>query len=182
MVGGGYMKKCLIVVDYQNDFIDGSLGFEEAILIQPKIIEKITQYRQNHNDIIFTKDTHDKAYLDTEEGRHLPIDHCIKGTEGHAIEAKVNAMISSSDLVIEKHTFPSLELGIYLREKDYQIVELCGLVSHICVLSNALIAKAALPNTHIVVDALATASYNRIMHDNSLKIMEELHIEVLNYE
>ncbi len=176
------MKKCLIVVDYQNDFIDGSLGFEGGLKIKENIIEKIKEYRQGNHDIIFTKDTHHEDYLETEEGDHLPVIHCVRHTIGHDIQKDVSQLMTEDDLIFEKYTFPSLDLGNYLREKAYQYVELCGLVSNICVISNAVIAKAALPNAHIVVDALATASADQEMHRKSLDVMGGLHIEVLNYE
>lgn len=176
------MKKCLIVVDYQNDFIDGALGFEGGLKIKDKILSKISSYRKNDDDIIFTKDTHDENYLDTEEGKNLEVVHCVKGTDGHKLQKDVNALKSEKDLVFEKHTFPSLELGNYLKEQNYEQVELCGLVSNICVISNAIIAKAALPNAHIFVDALATASADDELHKKSLDVMEGLHIEVKNNE
>jgi nicotinamidase/pyrazinamidase len=174
------MKKCLIVVDFQNDFIDGSLGFNGAINIKDKIIEKINIYRKNNDEVIFTMDTHYPDYLDGEEGKNLPVEHCIKGTKGHQIQKDVFTLKQPDDMVFEKPTFPSLELGTYLKEKNFSEVELCGLVSNICVLSNAVIAKSALPNAHIIVDALATDSYDKDLHTKGLDIMNGLHIEVLN--
>lgn len=176
------MKKCLIVVDYQNDFIDGALGFPGGLTIKDSIIEKIKNYRNDDADVIFTKDTHDEAYMATEEGHHLPVIHCVKGTEGHEIQADVKALMKEEDKVFEKHTFPSIDLGLYLKDKDYDLVELCGLVSNICVISNAVIAKSALPNAHIIVDALATGSADQDLHKKALDIMKGLHIEVLNDE
>lgn len=180
MRGGDCMKKCLIVVDYQNDFIDGSLGFKNALEIKDQIINKVKNYRFNDHDIIFTKDTHDFDYLNTEEGKHLPVDHCIKGSRGHEIQEDVLKLIDKEDMIFEKKTFPSIDLGIYLKDKGYEFIELCGLVSNICVISNAVIAKAALPNAHILVDALATASADDVLHKKSLDVMEGLHIEVIN--
>lgn len=174
------MKKLLIVVDYQNDFIDGSLGFESAINIKENIIKKIIDYRKENNDIIFTMDTHSNDYLETEEGRNLKIEHCIKNTIGHQIQSDVNALKSPKDKVFEKHTFPSLELGKYLENKNYDQIELCGLVSNICVISNAIIAKSAVPNAHIIVDALATDSYDKELHNKTMDVLEGLHIEVVN--
>ncbi len=174
------MNKCLIVVDYQNDFIDGQLGFEEAIDIRDKIVEKIEDYRSNNCDIIFTMDTHEEKYLETEEGKYLPVKHCIKGTEGHKLHKSVEALKSPKDNVFEKHTFPSLELGKYLENKNYDVIELCGLVSNICVISNAIIVKSALPNAHVIVDAEATDSFDKALHTKSLDVMEGLQIEVVN--
>jgi nicotinamidase-related amidase len=174
------MKKCLIIVDYQNDFIDGALGFEDAIKIKENIVDKIKEYRLRNDDIIFTMDTHSNDYLETEEGNNLPIIHCVKGTKGHQIQEDVSSLKSPKDKVFEKPTFPSLELGKYLEKKEYEEIELCGLVSNICVISNAIIAKSALPNTHIFVDALATDSYDKDLHNKTLDVLQGLHIEVIN--
>jgi len=174
------MNKCLIVVDFQNDFIDGTLGFDSAINIKDKIVKKILDYRSNNEDIIFTMDTHEDSYLNTEEGENLPVKHCIKGTIGHQIQSDVLALKAPKDKVFEKPTFPSLELGKYLKNKKYETIELCGLVSNICVLSNAVIAKSALPNAHIVVDALATDSYDKVLHEKALDVLQGIHVEVIN--
>jgi nicotinamidase-related amidase len=173
------MKKCLIVVDYQNDFVDGALGFAGADSIEDTIIDKITTYHHNNNDVIFTKDTHDDAYLDKEEGKNLPVKHCIKGTPGHDLRPRVKDAKNPNDTVFEKSTFPSLELGNYLKDKAYDIIELCGLVSHICVLSNAVIAKAACPNAHIIVDKNATKSYDETLHHKALDVMAGIHIDII---
>lgn len=173
------MKKCLIVVDFQNDFIDGALGFEGAIDIKDHIIKKINTYRDNGDDIVYTLDTHTKEYMETEEGKNLPVIHCVEGTHGHQVQDDVKSVLLDSDKSFIKYTFPSLELGNYLKDKDYESVELCGLVSNICVLSNAVIAKSALPNAHIIVDARATASFDASLHEKTLDILEGIHVEVL---
>lgn len=174
------MKKCLIVVDFQNDFIDGALGFDGADSIKETIINKIKEYKSQKMDVIYTLDTHKKNYLETEEGKNLPVIHCVQGTNGHKITKDVEDLIEKEDKQIIKYSFPSLELGNYLKEGQYDYVELCGLVSNICVISNAIIAKSALPNAHIVVDNLATKSFDPILHEKSLDVMEGLHIEVIN--
>jgi nicotinamidase-related amidase len=174
------MKKCLVVVDFQHDFIDGTLGFEGAILIKNHILEKIKIYQKNNDDVIFTLDTHDANYMDTEEGKHLPVIHCVEGTWGHQLEDDVLRLKNENDKTFIKHTFPSLELGRFLEEQQYQKIELCGLVSNICVLSNAVIAKSACPNAHIVIDAKATASFDLDLHNKALDVLEGLHIEVKN--
>ena len=176
------MKKCLIVVDFQNDFIDGSLGFPKAIDIKDNIVKKINKFRKIESDIIFTLDTHKDNYMETEEGKNLPVKHCVKGTYGHELHPEVKPLVKTKDKIFEKDTFPSIDLGIYLRDKGYDEIELCGLVSNICVISNAVIAKSALPNAHIVVDALATASADKALHKKTLDVMKGLHVEVLNYE
>lgn len=174
------MKKCLIVVDFQNDFIDGTLGFYGADSIKELIMTKIKQYKNKKMDIIYTLDTHNDDYLSTEEGKNLPIIHCVEGTSGHQIHIDVENLIEDNDKQFIKYAFPSLELGIYLREQNYDEVELCGLVSNICVISNAIIAKSALPNAHVIVDSLATKSFDPDLHEKALDVMEGLHIEVKN--
>ena len=174
------MKKCLIVVDFQNDFIDGALGFDGAMYIKDAIVNKINQYQSENHDVIYTMDTHQKDYMDSEEGKNLPVIHCVEGTHGHQLQQDVLALQKESDKTFIKPTFPSLEMGDYLKNKEYDVVELCGLVSNICVLSNAVIAKSALPNAHIVVDANATASFDPTLHEKSLDVMEGIHVEVIN--
>ena len=172
------MNQCLIVVDMQNDFIDGALGFEAAHQVIQPIKEKIIHARNNDIDVIFTMDTHQNNYLKTEEGKHLAVKHCIEGSKGHKLNPEIEALRENYDKVFTKPTFPSLELGNYLKTKSYDTVELCGLVSNICVLSNAVIVKAALDNAHIMVDSKATKSFDSSLHEASLAILEGLHIEI----
>ncbi|HHX00190.1 MAG TPA: cysteine hydrolase [Acholeplasmataceae bacterium] len=173
------MKKLLIVVDFQVDFVTGALGFPKAKEVEEVIYEKIKLYQKNNDDIIFTFDTHDDNYLNTVEGKKLPIVHCIKGTKGHALYGKVNEF-KDRGVSFEKPTFGSLDLGIYLKDKNYQEIEVCGLVSNICVISNAVIAKSAIPNAVIKVDAKATASFDEDLHEKALDVLEGLHVEVVN--
>lgn len=174
------MKKCLIVVDFQNDFIDGALGFDGAIDIKNSILQKIRTFHEENQDVLFTLDTHSDDYMRSEEGQNLPVIHCVRGTDGHHLQKDVKEESNEHDLFFQKPTFPSLELGNYLKDRDYDEIELCGLVSNICVISNAVIAKAASPNAHIVVDAQATASFDKELHEKALDVMEGLHIEVRN--
>ncbi len=174
------MKKCLLVIDYQRDFVDGALGFDKALTIEPRIYDKIKAYKERHDDVIFTQDTHDDDYLDTEEGSHLPVQHCIKGTEGHEIMPRIAELIDEHDTMIEKHTFASLDLGILLKEAAYDEIELVGLVSNICVISNAIIAKAACPHARIIIDTAAIASFDESLHEKALDVMEGLHIHLKN--
>lgn len=174
------MKKCLIVVDYQNDFVDGALGFEKATKIEDRIVNLIEKYQSNKDDIIYTKDTHEDDYLDTEEGQNLPVKHCIKGSAGHNLRPRIEALVRPQDQIIEKPTFPSLELGEILKAAAYDAIELVGLVSNICVLSNAVIAKAACPNARIIIDTAATASFDESLHEKALDVLEGLHIHLKN--
>lgn len=169
------MKKLLIVVDYQNDFVNGSLGFEEALKLEEIILKKIDEY----NDIIFTLDTHFDDYMSTKEGEKLPIPHCIKGTVGHELFGKVKEKANKALKIFEKNTFPSLDLANYLKDKDYDYVEICGLVSNICVISNAVMVKSALPNATIVVDSKATSCAFPKLNEEALDILESIHVDVL---
>lgn len=174
------MKKLLIVVDYQNDFVNGSLGFKKAEELEEKIAEKINQYRKENGEIIFTLDTHGKDYSETQEGKLLPVPHCIKGTKGHELYGKVASLKKETDLAIEKPTFGSVELFEYLKGKKYESVELVGLVSNICVISNAVIAKTALPETTVIVDASCTASNDDRLNEEVLDVMETLQIKIID--
>lgn len=174
------MKKCLIIVDYQNDFVTGSLGFEGAKALDKRIAEKAALYRQNGYDVIFTLDTHDENYLDTREGRYLPVSHCLKGTDGHDLYGTVGKEASPDDKVFAKNTFGSDELFDYLRENPYSSIELAGVVTNICVISNAVLAKTAQPETDMTVDALCVASNDEKLHNAALDVMESLHIDIKN--
>ncbi|XOQ44217.1 MAG: Isochorismatase domain-containing protein [Clostridium sp.] len=173
------MKKALIVVDYQNDFVTGSLGFSKAVLLENRIVEKIQEYRRTGGDILFTFDTHEDNYLKTQEGQKLPIPHCLKNTDGWNLYGKVSAARADSDKCFEKKTFGSIELAKYLAKQDYDLVELVGLVSNICVLSNAILAKSALPEAKIIVDADCTASADEDMHQKALDVMRGVQIEII---
>lgn len=174
------MKRLLVVVDYQNDFVNGALGFDKAELLDGKIAEKISHYRNNGDDVVFTYDTHSDDYFETQEGKKLPVKHCVKNTEGWDLFGKTLEMKLSSDKTFEKKTFGSLELGKWLENNPYDSVELVGLVSNICVLSNAVVAKAALPEAVIIVDAECTDAADKTVHDKALDVMEGLQIEVIN--
>ena len=173
------MKKLLIVVDYQVDFVSGALGFKGAELLAPVIKEKIENYLKDGNDVIFTLDTHLENYMDTMEGNKLPVPHCLKGSVGWKVVKEID-YLDRAIKVFEKPTFPSLELGNYLKDKEYEEVELCGLVSNICVLTNAVMVKASLPNAKIVVDAKATDSFDKELQDKCFDVLEGIHIEVIN--
>ena len=173
------MKKAFVVVDFQNDFVSGSLGFPEAVTLDEKISAKIEAYLKEGYDLIYTFDTHYENYSDTQEGKKLPIPHCIKGTDGYNIYGKTASYLNFAKIKIDKNVFGSLELGEFLRKENYSVVKLCGLVSNICVISNAVIAKSALPEATITVDSSLTASADLSMHEKALDVMESLQIEVI---
>lgn len=173
------MKNLLIVVDFQNDFVDGTLGFKEAKDLDAIIANKISAYREANDDVVFTFDTHSNDYLETLEGKYLPVAHCIKDTDGWELYGKTGSMKMPNDKLFVKETFPSLELANWLRDKEYKQVELVGLVSNICVLSNAIMVKSALPNTEIIVDKKSTASFDKDLNNKTMDILRGLHVRVI---
>lgn len=173
------MKKLLIVVDMQNDFITGTLGSPQAEKILPKVKAKIEETKKNGDDILFTRDTHYADYLETQEGKFLPVVHCVDGTEGHMIANDLNA---DECEVFDKPTFGSLELAVKVAQGHYDEIELCGLCTDICVVSNALILKAKLPETKISVDARCCAGVTEESHNAALLTMKMCQVNVINGE
>ncbi len=173
------MPKCLIVIDYQNDFVSGSLGYPEAVALEQSIAAKIQQYRECGDEIIFTLDTHGKDYMQTQEGRNLPVPHCIENTPGHALYGQVADMRMDGDKVFRKNTFGSDALYEYLKANPFESIELVGVVSNICVISNAILAKTAQPETPIIVDSACTASNDARLHKAGLDVMKGLQIRVI---
>lgn len=169
--------KVLVIVDMQNDFINGALGTKEAVKIVDAVKAKINEHRAAGNTVLFTQDTHSKNYLQTQEGRKLPVEHCIKGTPGWDIPPEVYV---SDCKVIEKPSFGSLELADVLAGMEgVQSIELIGICTDICVISNALILKARMPETPITVDASCCAGTTVENHENALKAMEVCQIEII---
>ncbi|MBQ8554257.1 MAG: cysteine hydrolase [Clostridia bacterium] len=173
------MKRCLIVVDYQNDFVTGSLGNEMAAALEEGIAARIRACRAQGDDILFTLDTHEEDYMSTREGRYLPVPHCIRDTDGHALYGKVAAECHADDHVFCKETFGSKGLFDFLRHNRYDAVELCGVVTNICVISNAVIAKTALPEADVAVNAALCASNDPELHQKALDVMASFQIDVI---
>ncbi len=171
--------KALVVVDYQADFVNGALGFAGAELLEPVILKKIEKCRAEGGQVIFTLDTHSENYIETAEGKKLPVVHCVDGTAGHRLYGRIAECAAECDIVIKKPAFGSLELADLLKKRGFDEVELCGLVTDICVVSNAVIAKAALPESRIVVDSKACASFDRNAHESALTVMRSVQIDVL---
>ena len=162
-------KRCLIVVDYQKDFVDGSLGFEKAVTLDHRIAEKIRLYHSRGDDVMFTLDTHNDDYPTTQEGKNLPVPHCIAGTPGHRLFGETAACRQKQDMVFFKPSFGSMEM-------------LCYVVTNICVISNAVLCKAALPEARVSVDASLCASNDEAMHEKALDVMRGLQINVTNFD
>lgn len=199
------MKKInvLIVVDMQNDFTYGALRNEEGIAIIPKVVNKIKQYIDDPNGvIIFTQDTHTEDYLESEEGKNLPVVHCVYNTEGWELVDEIKKLYDdyhdnegnvTKMACINKPTFGAIALGDYafadlgidrtVRSIDQEVtVELVGLCTDICVISNAVMAKSFLPDAHIVVDASCCAGVTPESHKTALEAMKAIQVEVINEE
>ncbi len=171
----------LVVVDMQNDFIDGALGTDEAVKILPGVIEKVKNF---NGKIYFTMDTHPENYMDTQEGKNLPVPHCIKDTFGWEIRKELRELArEKSAIVFEKATFGCTDLSKELVKVDsaekIESIELIGLCTDICVVSNALLIKAALPETKIKVDSNCCAGVTPEKHKAALTTMSSCQIEIL---
>ena len=175
------MKKILIVVDMQNDFIDGALGTAEAKSIVKNVQKKILSYEKE--DVYATLDTHTKEYLSTQEGKHLPVAHCIKGTEGWNLDKEIKNLILPNHF-FEKGSFGSLDLAKAMQDlaqknKDGIAIELVGLCTDICVVSNALLLKAYLPEVPLSVDSSCCAGVTKAKHEAALETLRSCQVNVL---
>lgn len=170
--------RVLVVVDMQNDFIDGALGTKEAVQIVPNVKKKIEEFE---GTVLFTRDTHDSWYLHTQEGEKLPVEHCIRNTDGWLIREELDDLRLTDP--IDKGSFGSLDLAGQLLEMDeeegIEEITLVGLCTDICVISNAMIIKAALPEVPIKIDATCCAGVTPESHENALKAMEVCQMEII---
>ena len=176
------MNRYLFVIDYQNDFVDGALGFAGAEKLDEKIAAKIREYGKGK--VLFTRDTHFENYLETREGKNLPVVHCIKGTPGwevygetaralHEVEAKaIDKLVFGMDV-----TDPAT--AAVLPEQADEI-ELVGLVSNICVVSNAVVLQSKYPEATIIVDASCTDSFDKALHEKVLDVLAGFQVKVVN--
>ena len=165
----------LIVVDMQVDFITGSLGSPLATAIVPKVVEKVRSF---DGKVIFTRDTHFEDYMNTQEGKNLPVPHCIKDSDGWQI---CNELKPFADVIIDKLTFGSIELPQLLENfgESIEKIELCGLCTDICVISNAMVLKAAFPEVPIIVDASCSAGVSIESHNTALNAMRAVQIKIV---
>lgn len=173
--------KILIVIDMQNDFIDGTLGSEEAVKIVDRVQAKVKQYLEEGYVVVYTRDTHTSDYLNTQEGKNLPVIHCVEGSHGWEISDKVYA---EGCPVIDKPSFGSLELAEYAAglsdSGNLEEIQLVGLCTDICVISNSMILKAKFPEIPIIVDASCCAGVTPVSHQNALEAMKMCQIKVIN--
>lgn len=179
------MKKLLVVIDYQKDFVDGALGFEKATTLEKGIYNKVNEYLKDGNKVLFTYDTHEENYLESREGRHLPVVHCIKETEGHNLYASLKEFKDNKNtLHIDKYGFGispqdmvriSNEIGA-----DIDLIEIVGVVTNICVISNFVMFQSQYRNAEIVVDGSLCASFDESLHLKTLDVIEGLQGKVIN--
>lgn len=171
------MSKVLVVVDMQNDFIDGALGTAEAVAIVPKVAEKIKNF---DGTVLYTRDTHEENYMETQEGKNLPVPHCIRGTDGWQVRTELQ---QADAVVVDKPTFGSRELAEKLvemnAEEAIESITLIGLCTDICVISNAFVIKAFLPEMPIIVDAACCAGVTPKSHERALEAMKVCQIQVV---
>ena len=179
--------KVLVIVDMQNDFIDGALGTKEAVEILPAVVDKIRNFEGR---LWFTRDTHEDNYMDTQEGKNLPVPHCIKGTKGWELNPQIEALRISREPseIIDKPTFGSIGLGEALKKEDERLkakgeqgiesITMIGLCTDICVISNALVAKAFLPEVPVIVDAGCCAGVTPETHKTALEAMKMCQVAV----
>lgn len=166
------MKKALVVIDMQNDFIDGSLGTKEAVEIVPAVEERIKAGLDSGEALFFTMDTHTEDYLTTQEGKNLPVVHCVKGTLGWEIAPSLKPYLEQAEKVFEKPTFGSVELAEYLKAEGYEEIQLLGLCTDICVVSNALLIKASIPESTLSVFEKGMAGVTPETHKSALETMK----------
>ena len=169
------MKHILVVVDIQKDFVDGSLGTDEAMKIVPTVVDEIENF---DGDVVFTLDTHSSIYLETQEGKNLPVPHCIKGTDGWRLDKNIEPL-SLGRRIFEKPTFGSVELANFVADGDYDDISLIGLCTDICVVSNALLMIANFLETKVSVDASCCAGVTVDTHNASLPTMKMCQINVV---
>ena len=175
--------KILLVIDMQNDFLHGALKNEEGIKIIPRVVEIIKEYKKNNDLIVATRDTHYNNYLNTQEGINLPVVHCIKDTYGWQINEDIKKALGDA-VIFDKPAFGSVDLALYLKEKYNNVqkeleITLVGVCTDICVISNAMLIKASLPEAKINVLKDLCAGVSAESHNNALKAMESCQINVI---
>lgn len=178
------MKKLLVVVDYQKDFVDGALGFKKAETLEDGIYNKVKSYLDNRHKVLFTYDTHFENYLETREGKSLPVPHCIINTEGHQLYGKLKEFVGTPNtLHYNKNAF-----GIVPRDMlkiasdigdDIDEIELVGVVTNICVISNVVTFQSQYINANLIVDGTLCASFDDSLHDKALDVIESLSVKVI---
>ena len=178
------MKKLLVVIDYQKDFVDGTLGFKKAETLEEGIYIKVKKYLDNGDKVVFTYDTHFENYLETREGKNLPVPHCYIHTEGHELYGKLNEFAGAPNtLHYNKSAFgispkDMLKITSELGE-DLDEIEFVGVVTNMCVISNVVIFQAQYINANLTVDGTLCASFDESLHNKALDVIEGLNVKVI---
>ncbi|MDV4151010.1 cysteine hydrolase family protein [Clostridium sp. AL.422] len=178
------MKKLLVIIDYQKDFVDGALGFEKAVTLEDGIYNKVNQYLKDGYKVLFTYDTHEENYLNTREGKNLPVVHCIKGTEGHKLFGRLNEFEGNKNVFsYDKYGFGlSPEDMIKISKdigEDIDEIEIVGVVTNICVISNFVMFQSQYRNANLIVDASLCASFDESLHTKTLDVIVGLQGKVI---
>ncbi|MBK1971322.1 cysteine hydrolase family protein [Campylobacter sp. TTU-622] len=173
------MKKAFVLIDYQNDFITGSLGFEKALKIENKILNLLNNINFNDTDLLITFDTHDNDYLNSNEGKLLPIKHCIQNTLGWQMPKNLQKYIPKAKKIFYKNTFGSLELANFINKSTYKELYFCGLVSHICVFCNIILAFSAKPDAKLFLYQEASASFDVNLEESSYNLLKAYGIKII---
>lgn len=172
------MRKAFVIVDYQNDFINGSLGFQKALLIKENILNLLKNLNFKDTHLLITLDTHSKDYLQTKEGKMLPIIHCSKDTWGSKMPSEFEEFKARAEKIFYKNTFGSLEFANFIAKSSYDEIHFCGLISHICVFHNILLAFNAKSNAKIILHQNATASFDEDLENASFKLLKTFGVEI----
>ncbi len=188
-------KKMLVVVDYQKDFVDGALGFNGAELLDTKIAQKVRDYTNDDSIIVRTMDTHYGSYLNTREGKNLPVEHCIFGSDGWQMFGETKKAIEEADTKMPVHSLNKVSFGAgpgqmcelkeYLHmsdihARDIETIEFVGLVSNICVLSNVVVFQSAFPNATMLVNPVLTDSFDKELHEATMKVLGGLQVKFID--
>ena len=173
------MKKALVVVDYQKDFVDGALGSEDALALEDLLFKRVSKAFDDGETVFFTMDSHGPDYNATNEGHHIPVPHCIKNADGWRIFGRLEQLSRKAEIFC-KNTFGSVDLAKRLSEDNYDCVELCGVATNICVTVNAALIGSFLPEAKIVIDPKLVASYDRGLGEAALNVMRSFCIDIKN--
>lgn len=173
------MKKAFVLVDFQNDFIDGSLGFQKAKDLKEGILQKLSSLDFKTTNLLITFDTHGEGYLQSKEGKILPIFHCQKNTKGWEMPSEFKPFLHKATKIFYKNAFASLELIDFIHKSKYEELHFCGLVSHICVFCNIILALAAKPNAKFILHQDLTASFDANLEKCAFDLLKAYGVEII---
>ncbi len=177
------MKNILVVVDYQNDFVDGALGFEKALTLEDGIVSEVENTLSSGGKVFFTLDTHTDNYLETREGKHLPVMHCADGSDGHALYGKLSKYVGKNDVsIVKKSGFGSPALAGAVREVcggEPECVRICGVVTNMCVIANAIVLQSEFDNCDIQILEKCCASFDEDLHNKAIDVMKNMHMTIV---